>query len=238
MELPNTLIIYELKEYFNSIITSATGQISPFSICFVFISGCLTAFNPCTISSLPFTLNYLNTNNTYDRLVNSWYVPKIISGLITSIFLFSIVTIFFSHQVFTFNRTFTLLIPILMIGLGLYTLDHLHNIMPTLVLHDRLRIILQQDYWVGFSLGLITISCNTPIIISTTVYITIANNWIIGVLLLCIYGFGYLIPFLFFILLINHIDTISNIVKRLDYINYILGCTILGSGIFSLAQHL
>lgn len=229
------LIVYELKEILNHIVFLNLNTFSVQSLIMIFISGCIAGCNPCNLSILPFSLNYINLQKSFNKRTLLF-----MSGTLTSIVILGIISLFIQKKSLNATNNFHFIISIITCLIGLNLLRYFKHIRWNIIFDPELfnSIFINQDYLLGFSVGINTSACSTPILLSITLWITSTQNLTQGIYYIMLYAIGYSIPILIAITSLYKINKIILTTTKWDDINYLMGCILLSIGSYSLTEEI
>nr|YP_010484934.1 cytochrome c biogenesis protein transmembrane region [Hypnea cervicornis]UVW80628.1 cytochrome c biogenesis protein transmembrane region [Hypnea cervicornis] len=199
------------------------------------ISGVFTFFNPCLISILPISLSSIKNLQT-KKYQNAFIYGLMISNLI----IITIITIFTQ----SYNRI-TIYIPIfssiLTICIGLNSLQLLQ---PNFSFFNQwLKINNNNNFFTttlitGFTIGINSSTCSTPILIAITVWLNHSSNILWGILYILFYLIGYTSPVFFFIKFISTYKKTKIINNTWNYFLPTIGSILIVLGCFNLLDNI
>nr|YP_009293707.1 cytochrome c biogenesis protein transmembrane region [Rhodymenia pseudopalmata]AOM64389.1 cytochrome c biogenesis protein transmembrane region [Rhodymenia pseudopalmata] len=201
-------------------------------MCFIiFASGILTSLNPCLISVLPVMFAYISADQ--NKNTDKAYT---IVGLLTSFLSIVILGSFFTqgyHAIFNRIPYFES-IGLIIIGLNLLDICKPTLLLPNIVFDSRIFLYKKiKNYSIGVILGLVSLPCSTPVLITIVLWISSSSKFILNIIYLGIYTIGYITPIIALFNLNFVYDNITCIKSIRGAIVPIGGCFILGSGILS-----
>nr|AYR06350.1 cytochrome c biogenesis protein transmembrane region [Renouxia sp.] len=230
------LYFYKFQQSINHLLYFNLNANSFIILMVLYISGVLTSINPCATSMLPICLAYVDSQ--YEKKFNNRsFFCGLCSSLILFIFCLSIVKIKYYH-LFVQLSLFVSIVPIV---LGLNLLQVFGNGID--LIYIRLPKFLNlssysQDYIVGLSLGLNTVTCSTPVLLTLFLWLPYVNSFAITFIYVFVYLLGCLFPLFFLASLgIQYIQ----IYKVTQYWNFILpasACLILSSGVLRFLENI
>lgn len=230
--------IYYLEYNIQFLLINQLQEAKPTILIILFISGLITSLNPCFFPIFAIAISYIYGNN--EKLSNKY---MLISGLLTSFLIVLIFTLLINYQ----SHKLVLIMPIfsaffmILIGLNLLKIFNLSkfffktgknpNFFNVFLKKNRL-----YNYLSGIIIGLSSIPCNGPIILTITFWISHCQNNLIALIYVLFYFSGYIFPIYSLIRLKNYRNSFNLISSTLNTFNYVGGSFILGFGIFSLLQ--
>nr|YP_009294303.1 cytochrome c biogenesis protein transmembrane region [Palmaria palmata]AOM67743.1 cytochrome c biogenesis protein transmembrane region [Palmaria palmata] len=188
------LDIFFVQQSLNQLVSQQINSVTIISSVIIFTGGVLTSFNPCMLSTLPFTLAYLS-----QQKASSLYYLNFTTGLMLSLLITSGSFIIVQHSSLTILNTLPLLRPLILIttGLSLLKLINLSNIGPgSSSSHHKSKYSLQEVFWIGLFLGFTLSPCSAPVFITLLTWITYTRKLAIGVFFVSTYMLGYIFPIL------------------------------------------
>lgn len=204
------------------------------SYLFIFISGLITALNPCFLSTLPLSLSYLSIKKLEkeDRLF-------FILGIFTSFILLLLITHLISYRYYGILSGIPIISSVIIIILGFSFLQIINISTLSIPNLDILSLNVMnkefvQDYLVGLFCSLTTLPCSTPIILTVLFWLAHADSFIVSMSYLLIYLIGSFMSI--FILITFTYNSLSQfwVLRFWNILFPISGCIILFNGILSL----
>nr|YP_010338066.1 cytochrome c biogenesis protein transmembrane region [Erythrolobus coxiae]UNJ17651.1 cytochrome c biogenesis protein transmembrane region [Erythrolobus coxiae] len=175
-------------QYFN--------QITFTSIVIVFIAGIISGMNPCVISVLPVYMKYLDNNKKQFNIINIINTFNFSLGIATSITTIGIFSVIIKASSVQYLRYSTKISGLIIFIMGLITMEILQiNFTPTnykkLLRNTKFFV---SSYLNGLIFGLTLSTCSTPTLVGIILWISNTNSITKGILFICIYSIGYVIP--------------------------------------------
>ena len=198
----------------------------------LFIAGIVTSLNPCMLSIIPLSISYLTStsSNNYNKLY-------FFLGLLTSFLLFFFFSITLNKKYFIVSHVFPILsyLAITIIGLNLLQIINSPiwlinlSILPSQYIQNNMR-----NYIIGITLGCSSFPCSTSLLVTISLWLSYASDYITSIMYIAIYLFGTISPILLLINLTFSYIRLLNISLILSNIVMISGCFFVGTGIFFL----
>nr|YP_009773976.1 cytochrome c biogenesis protein transmembrane region [Caulacanthus okamurae]QIZ74593.1 cytochrome c biogenesis protein transmembrane region [Caulacanthus okamurae] len=227
--------LYYLQQKIYALFSADLNHLTLYTLILLFVGGVLTSLNPCLISTLP-----LATSQIYDN--SKAQKNTVISGLISSVIFIIFVFFFFSKYSNQLTIHLPLVSSILTIIIGLNILKILKLDITTNNLNIQISRIENKKLifnWItGFTIGLSSTSCSTPVLISTTYWLSHSKNSLLIILYLLIYLTGYTMPLYIFIYISFNYNKMTMFSKVWNYIIPAIGSLIVGIGFFSLLEYI
>lgn len=201
----------------------------------MFLGGSLTSLNPCLMSILPLSVYQIKSFSKYYGTQDS-----LLYGLMSS----TLATFFI---IFIFNKLtlcISLLSPLLTIAIGLNLLQIIplnmsfcFNIPIDLSKITSRRTI---SLIIGFTIGISTSNCSTPILATIIVWLENSNSFFLGILYTIFYLIGYISPVYALTYILTNINYKDNrvLIHVWNYIMPTSGFMLVGIGFFSLLEHI
>nr|YP_010337767.1 cytochrome c biogenesis protein transmembrane region [Sahlingia subintegra]UNJ17352.1 cytochrome c biogenesis protein transmembrane region [Sahlingia subintegra] len=228
--------LFLFKEYFNYILTINIINININTFIGIFIFGFLTSLNPCSISIVPIYFTYTNSKGMLkSNSANLLFITGYFANFIT----IGIFIIYFARVYRTIVENFDLTSGILLSFIGVTLLKVLP--MTSLLTEKNLPKALKineyiNTFFIGFTSGFLTSTCNIPILITLLTWLSSLNNSIISMVLAMTYLVGYSMSIIFVSILKIFLDKIVMFNHIISWLTSILGAITLSSGIFSICH--
>nr|AYR06551.1 cytochrome c biogenesis protein transmembrane region [Rhodogorgon sp.] len=221
------LYLYNFQQYINDLLYTNLGTNVFFMVLIVSISGILTSFNPCIMSIMPISLGYMERQHQKgSKKIGFWF------GLYSSLILIIICLNILGTKFHNWLIQLPLLLSILTIFLALGLLQVFGiTINPRYIELPKFSYLgyYLQDYMIGFFLGLNTLTCSTPILLTLLMLLSYINNFLTTTVYIVFYLLGSLFPFLFLATLNVRYIQFYKLAKLGDLIMVISACFILAS---------
>lgn len=203
-------------------------------ICFV--AGIFTGFTPCVLPVIPLTLAFMGVSRqrTFrDRIVR--FIPFVL-GMVTINTLLSIVPVMFGRQMGAVFQSplFLLVLVCFFLIMALWMFGVFGFALPSTWL-TRIQSYqpagwFRSNLYVGGTLGLIALPCVGPIQASLLVYVSLKQEWGVGVAGMAFYSLGLAIIFILISLfsqgMTSRFAGMTNLVKK------IFGILLVGVALF------
>nr|YP_010904179.1 thiol:disulfide interchange protein [Catenella fusiformis]WCH57430.1 thiol:disulfide interchange protein [Catenella fusiformis] len=227
---------YYLQQKVYILCVSNLNSLHLSTLVILFLGGNLTSLNPCLISTFPLTISQINNfNNEYYKNLNS-----LLYGLLSSI-LITIFTIFIFHKLVLHITLLSSLLTIL-IGLNLLQILKLNtpfffNIPANLIRTNNSQTI---NWIIGFTVGISTSNCSTPILTTIIIWLDNSNSLLLGIIYITFYLIGYILPIYFLTYILTNIKDKESkfLVRTWNYIIPASGFLLIGIGFFSLLENI
>lgn len=216
--------------YFNS---STNGFIIVLILC---LSGALTSINPCTISILPIYLAYIDSK--YEKKLNN---KSFFCGLCSGLILFVVCLSIVRAKYYYLLVRLPLFLSIVTITLGLNWLQVFGNSIGLMYVKLPKFLSLSsysQDYLVGLSLGLNTITCSTPVLLALFLWLPYTDSFAITLTYMFFYLLGCIFPLFFLAPLSIRYMQVHAIARYWNLIVPTIACLLLASGILRFLENI
>nr|YP_009510753.1 thiol:disulfide interchange protein [Gracilaria gracilis]AXI96426.1 thiol:disulfide interchange protein [Gracilaria gracilis] len=224
---------YSIEQNLYNILGSQINSFHPIIFIFLIISGLLTSFNPCFLSTIPISLSYI-----YGEKLTNKNKTIFMFGILSSTILFIIIFQILDRQYEYIFHLFPLLsyITTTIISLNLLQILKFNNSFsyPNSVYRKLSFTPSLYQYITGLIIGISSSSCTTPILLIILFWISSCKSWLLGIIYTTIYLLSYTLPIY---LIINHNISFHQINKWpfiWNNITFFSGCSMLGYSIFSL----
>nr|QVY58140.1 cytochrome c biogenesis protein transmembrane region [Eucheuma denticulatum] len=205
----------------------------------VFVGGLVTSINPCLISVLPLSLSPIQHQK-------SKKIRKdiIIYGLISSLVIMILIIALLNASYYKLKLQIKIFSSLLTIILGLNLLQILEfnifnvKIAKTKILGEDTNQLI-TTWIIGFTIGINSSSCSTPILTTLVIWLSNSKNFLLGILYIICYLTGYAIPVWILInISISNTLSIRQMTKFWNYLIQTSGSILVGMGFFSLLEHI
>ena len=225
------LYFYGLQQIINNFLIEELNHITFLSFFAILLGGILTSFNPCMLSSIPIAIAYINKKSQ-----RNLYSVVFILGILSSLLFISFLTLLAQTSFSFLLSPVPLLKPLITICIGLSLLNLLNFSFPSFIREtsrNKSMLSVLETYIGGVSIGLSLSTCSTPILMTVISWIISTNQTLVGISLLAIYTFGYILPIIVSIISINQFKRIRMLSVSFSSIIPIAGCLITSLGSFS-----
>lgn len=228
--------IYYLQQSLSLLIYSQLQSSSAWTFIVLFIGGIITSLNPCLLSILPITISYINADQ-YKKTSKFSFL----AGLLTSFLSIILFVLLLNKQyIYVVNKIPALAsIGTILIGLNLLQILSFPSFsINARSINDSFMRQHLKDYIIGLILGLGSLPCSTPILITILLWLSSCSNFFLSIIYLNVYIAGYMIPLIILVNLTSFSKQALSVATIWNVIVSISGCFILGSGIFSLLENI
>ena len=225
------LYFYGLQQIINNFLVEELNNITFVSFLAILLGGILTSFNPCMLSSIPMAIAYINKESQ-----RNLYSVIFLLGILSSLLFISFLTLLAQNSLSFLLSPIPLLKPLITICIGLSLLNLLSFSLPSFIREtpqNKSMLSILEIYIGGVSIGLSLSPCSTPILMTVIAWISSTNQTLVGISLLSIYTFGYILPIIVSIISINQFKRISMLSVSFSSIIPFAGCFITSIGSFS-----
>lgn len=225
------LQIYYLESYLNNFIIKNLSHINTISLMITFLGGTLSSFNPCTISTYPLYLSYIQNLRLYHKQINYWHsIFVLFTGTSTSIVTFGLISLCIGKRYGSILSITPFLSTLIIIITGL----SLMNIIAINYSEIIQRYKNVNTYLIGAIIGSIITPCSTSILITLILWINYTKDLSTGLIILTTYTIGYIIPLITITYYAINFTTFSFIKNYWFILTNIIGAILLGVGTFYL----
>lgn len=217
-----------MQDYLNLILNS-NFLIAPF---IALISGFLTSLLPCSLSTYPLIIGYVNNNQKHNTLFLSLLFSL---GNVLTFTIIGVIVSLFSNFISLTNGFWYLIVAFILLIMALETFGITHFLPKYDVYRNNERKGYLGSFIMGVLGGLASSPCSTPVLITILSLISLKKDIIFGITLLLFYSIGHSILIIITGLTISSIKKITSN-KKYGYISqiisYILGIIILISALY------
>lgn len=225
------LQIYYLESYLNDFIIKNLSHINGMSLMITFLGGTLSSFNPCTISTYPLYLSYIQNLRLHYKQTNYWNnIFILFTGTSTSIVMFGLISLYIGKRYGSILSITPFLSTLIIIITGLSLMNMIAINYSEII--QRYKNI--NTYLTGAIIGFIITPCSTSILITLILWINYTKDLSIGLILLTTYTIGYIIPLITITYYAINFTTFSFIKNYWFILTNIIGAILLGVGTFYL----
>lgn len=231
-----SLYIYLRQQELNQFLTNNISHVTWLSCSTILLGGLLSSISPCMLSALPISIGYINKkkNQKVHGLI-------FILGILTSITSIGLSTLIIKNSFTLLSEIEHIINPIiiLILGLSLLNIIELQIYMPKNIYKaNSITNSLIATYFLGISTGLNISPCTTPILMTLIAWISSTKQIFTGIIFLCFYSMGYLIPIIISLISFNKMNKVKLINPIWQNIIPLSGSMIVASGTFSLLHGL
>nr|YP_009298005.1 cytochrome c biogenesis protein transmembrane region [Plocamium cartilagineum]AOM67943.1 cytochrome c biogenesis protein transmembrane region [Plocamium cartilagineum] len=229
--------LYYLQQKIYLLLSVHINNFTPTVFILLFLGGLLTSLNPCFISLLPITFSYIFGQKS--KQINQNFFTL---GIVTSSILIVSITLGLNNQYKKIISVLPFISSIFPIFIGLsllqvFNLSVLFTYFNNIAVKINIKNSIIQDYLFGSILGLSISSCSTPILLTVLFWLSNTNQLIIGLVYLCCYLSGYIVPLLLLLNIFLKYNQLNKIVYTWNILIPISGSLVLGIGIFSFLEN-
>lgn len=156
-------------------------------------AGLLASFSPCTISSIPLLIGYVQGTGVKDNKKAFKYSLIFSLGIGLTFTLIGVFTALVGKAFLGAGKIWYIALSFIMIGAGLQILDVINifcNKNETCKMPKK-REGLIDAFFLGILSGILGSPCATPIMAAIIAFIAASGNLVLGVLMLLMYSFGH-----------------------------------------------
>lgn len=175
--------------YFNNIISNNVFLALILSL----FAGLVASFSPCTLSSIPLLIGYVQGTGVKDNKKAFKYSLIFSVGIGLTFTLIGVFTAWVGKAFLGAGKLWYILLSFIMIGAGLQILDVI-NIFGDKKKSCKIpkkREGLIYVFFLGVLSGILASPCATPIMAAIIAFIAASGNLVLGVLMLLMYSFGH-----------------------------------------------
>lgn len=190
------LQIYYLESYLNSFIIKNLNHVNATSLIITFLGGTLSSFNPCTISTFPLYLSYIQNFRNSQKTIDYWSnLFLFLTGIFTSIVMLGFVSLYIGKRYGSILSITPFLSSITIISVGLSLMNLISvNYSKIIQPHKHTWYNNINTYSIGVIIGFVISPCSTSILITLLLWINYTKDFFIGLIFLIIYTIGYITP--------------------------------------------
>ena len=182
----------EFLAYFNSVISNNIFL----AIILSFFAGVVASFSPCTLSSIPLLIGYVQGSEVKDnkKAFKCSLIFLIFSiGLGITFTVIGLFTAFIGKAFLGAGKFWYIILAFIMIGAGLQVLDVINLFGDK---KDACKITKRREgildaFFLGILSGILASPCATPIMAAIIAFIAASGNLVIGMIMLLMYSLGH-----------------------------------------------
>ena len=173
------------------------------SLLIVFLAGILVSFTPCVWPLIPIVLLIIGVEAQKKWYKNIPLAATFVGGLIIINAAMGITAVALGKSIgFLFQYRLFLLVVVLFFVVMSLSMFGLFEFQPLRFLHDRLHKLGGKGFrgalLMGLATGLITSPCASPVLVALLGYVGLKQSYILGFLLLVVFGLGLGLMFVIF----------------------------------------
>lgn len=179
----------EFLAYFNSVISNNIFL----AIILSFFAGVVASFSPCTLSSIPLLIGYVQGSEVKDNK-KAFKCSLIFSiGLGITFTVIGLLTALIGKAFLGAGKFWYIILAFIMIGSGLQVLDviNLFGDKKEACKITKRREGILEAFFLGILSGILASPCVTPIIAAIIAFIAASGNLVIGMIMLLMYSLGH-----------------------------------------------
>lgn len=155
-----------------------------------FIAGIISSFSPCTLSSLPLLIGYIENNNTKNKKSALMYSVIFSLGLVLTFTTLGIVSAILGKFISGAGKWWYLILGVIMILIGLQMLGFFGKKNDTCKVPKRSKSLI-GSFFLGIVGGLMASPCSTPALAAILAFVAEKGNVQLGGLMLFLYSLGH-----------------------------------------------
>ncbi|MDV5107054.1 cytochrome c biogenesis CcdA family protein [Clostridium perfringens] len=194
--------------YFNSSISNNIFL----AIILSFFAGVVASFSPCTLSSIPLLIGYVQGSEVKDNK-KAFKCSLIFSiGLGITFTVIGLLTSLIGKAFLGAGKFWYIILAFIMIGSGLQVLDviNLFGDKKEACKITKRREGILEAFFLGILSGILASPCATPIMATIIAFIVASGNLVIGMIMLLMYSLGHSV-------LIILVGTSFGLVEKIAY---------------------
>lgn len=175
--------------YFNNIISNNVFLALILSL----FAGLVASFSPCTLSSIPLLIGYVQGTGVKDNKKAFKYSLIFSIGIGLTFTLIGVFTAWVGKAFLGAGKLWYIVLSFIMIGAGLQILDviNIFGDKKESCKIPKKREGLIDAFFLGVLSGILASSCATPIMAAIIAFIAASGNLVLGVLMLLMYSVGH-----------------------------------------------
>ncbi|WP_283689649.1 cytochrome c biogenesis CcdA family protein [Clostridium perfringens] len=179
----------EFLAYFNSVISNNIFL----AIILSFFAGVVASFSPCTLSSIPLLIGYVQGSEVKDNKKAFKYSLIFSIGLGITFTVIGLLTALIGKAFLGAGKFWYIILAFIMIGSGLQVLDviNLFGDKKEACKITKRREGILDVFFLGILSGILSSPCATPIMAAIIAFIAASGNLVIGMIMLLMYSLGH-----------------------------------------------
>ena len=179
----------EFLAYFNIVISNNIFL----AIILSFFAGVVASFSPCTLSSIPLLIGYVQGSEVKDNKKAFKYSLIFSIGLGITFTVIGLLTALIGKAFLGAGKFWYIILAFIMIGSGLQVLDVINLFGDK---KDACKITKRREgildaFFLGILSGILASPCATPIMAAIIAFIAASGNLVIGMIMLLMYSLGH-----------------------------------------------
>ncbi|MGM8251216.1 cytochrome c biogenesis CcdA family protein [Clostridium perfringens] len=179
----------EFLAYFNSVISNNIFL----AIILSFFAGVVASFSPCTLSSIPLLIGYVQGSEVKDNKKAFKYSLIFSIGLGITFTVIGLLTALIGKAFLGAGKFWYIILAFIMIGSGLQVLDviNLFGDKKEACKITKRREGILDVFFLGILSGILSSPCATPIMAAIIAFIAASGNLVIGMIMILMYSLGH-----------------------------------------------
>ena len=209
----------------------------PFTIFLIFAAGVLTSLGPCSLSLIPVTIAYIGGT---DNSKNNYKILSFCGGIILSLVFLGAISGFLGKIYGQLPGSFTVIISVIAITMGLNLLGILKIQLPNGPDFDFLKNNTPSflaPFITGAAFGLASSPCITPVLATLLAWVSQAESPIISILFLLFFGLGQVTPIIIAGITTKSLKRLLEFRKYSQFIPTFSGIILLTLGILNIISN-
>jgi len=235
------LLLYQLQQLADQLVSDQLNQLTPVSIGIIFVAGLLTSLTPCMLSMLPITVGYIGGTETNGRTEALWKASWFALGLATTLAGLGVFAAGFGQVYGQIGVGLPLVVSVIAILMGLNLLEILPLRFPSLGGTEWIKDDFPpavRSFLLGLTFGLVASPCSTPVLATLLAWVATRQDLLLGAGLLLSYTAGYVMPLVIAGTFTASIKKFLEFRRWGGWITPVSGALLIGFGVFSLLLRL